>query len=71
MHMENNKEFIDMMSGAFGEFTAYEVWFIITNQNRLGINTLSVQQNLDGLYYCMVDEFTVKEYLKKNEEGQI
>ena len=71
MYMENNKEFIDMMSGAFGEFTAYEVWFIITNQNRLGINTLSVQQNFDGLYYCMVDEFTVKEYLKKNEEGQI
>lgn len=56
MHMENNKEFIAMMNGYFGEFSAYELWFIFTNQNALGINTLRVQQNFDGNFYCTVDE---------------
>ena len=62
MHMENNKEFIAMMNGYFGEFSAYEVWFILTNMNNLGINTLRTQQNFDGTFYCTVDEFTVKAY---------
>ena len=71
MHMENNKEFIEMMEGGFGEFTVYEVWFLLTNLNELGINTLKVQQNLDGKYYCTVDAFTARKYTKKNEESQI
>lgn len=62
MHMENNKEFIEMMEGGFGEFSSYEVWFILTNMNRLGINTLRAQQNLDGSFYCSVDEATVRAY---------
>ena len=62
MHMKDNKEFIGMMSGGFGEFNAYEVWFILTNLNRLGINTLLVQQNFDGSFYCSVDEATVRAY---------
>lgn len=66
MHMENNKEFIEMMEGGFGEFSAYEVWFILTNLNNLGINTLRAQQNFDGSFYCSVDEFTVKAY-KENK----
>jgi hypothetical protein len=60
--MENNKEFIEMMNGGFGEFSAYEVWFILMNLNQLGINTLYTQQNLDGSFYCTVDKFTVKRY---------
>ena len=63
MHMKNNKEFIEMMSGGFGEFSEYEVWFIMTNLNQLGINTLYTQQNLDGSFYCMVDKATVKTYM--------
>jgi hypothetical protein len=41
--MKNNKEFIEMMEGGFGEFSAYEVWFVLMNLNNLGINTLNVQ----------------------------
>ena len=66
MYMKNNQEFIDMMSGGFGEFSAYEVWFILTNLNNLGINTLRAQQNFDGSFYCSVDEATVRAY-KENE----
>lgn len=62
MHMKDNKEFIAMMNGYFGEFSAYEVWFILTNMNNLGINTLRVQQNFDETFYCTVDELTVKKY---------
>ena len=62
MYMEQNKEFITMMSGHSGEFNTYELWSIITNQNALGINTLRIQQNFDGNYYCTVDEQTVRKY---------
>ena len=62
MHMKDNKEFIEMMTGGFGEFSAYEVWFILTNLNNLGINTLRAQQNLDGTFYCSVDAATVLAY---------
>lgn len=64
--MENNKEFIEMMEGGFGEFNAYGVWFILTNLNNLGINTLRAQQNFDGTFYCSVDEATVRAY-KENK----
>ena len=66
MHMEKNKEFIAMMNGYFGEFSAYELWFIFTNQNTLGINTLRVQQNFDGNFYCTVDEHTVRKYKERS-----
>lgn len=66
MHMEKNKEFIAMMNGYFGEFSAYELWFIISNQNALGINTLRVQQNFDGNFYCTVDELTVRKYKEES-----
>ena len=64
--MENNKEFIEMMEGGFGEFSAYEIWFILTNLNNLRINTLRAQQNFDGTFYCSVDEATVRAY-KENK----
>jgi hypothetical protein len=69
--MKNNKEFIEMMSGGFGEFTAYEIWVIMTNMSELGINTFSIQQNFDGSYYGKVDEKTVVEYRKNMRRGQI
>ena len=62
MHMKDNKNFIEMMEGGFGEFSAYEVWFILTNLNNLGINTLRAQQNFDETFYCSVDEATVRAY---------
>lgn len=65
MYIECNSEFIKMMNGGFGEFSAYEVWFIITNMNQLGINTLRTQQNFDGFYYCTVDERTTRAYRDK------
>ena len=64
--MKDNKNFIEMMEGRFGEFSAYEVWFILTNLNDLGINTLRTQQNFDGTFYCSVDEATVRAY-KENK----
>lgn len=71
MHMKENKEFIEMMNGGFGEFSSYEVWSILVNLNSLGINTLFIQQNIDGKYYCTVDEKTTIEYRKKIGESQI
>lgn len=65
--MKNNKEFIEMMEGGFGEFSAYEVWFILMNLNNLEINTLNVQQNFDGSFYCKVDEATVRYYKNLNK----
>ena len=64
MHMKDNKNFIEMMEGGFGEFSPYEVWFILTNLNNLGINTLHTQQSIDGTFYCSVDEATVRAYRK-------
>ena len=64
MYMKDNKEFIAMMKGYFGEFTAYELWAILTNLNDLGINTLYTQQTLDGTFYCTVDKFTVRRYIQ-------
>lgn len=62
MHMKDNKEFVVMMEGGVGRFSVYEVWFLLTNLNELGINTLKVQQNIDGTYCCVVDDFTMRKY---------
>lgn len=62
MCMENNKEFIDMMRGAFGTFTTHELWQILLHQNELGINTISIQKMSCGKFICKVDEKTVSEY---------
>jgi hypothetical protein len=60
--MKDNKEFVIMMEGGVGRFSVYEVWFLLTNLNELGINTLKVQQNIDGTYCCIVDDFTIRKY---------
>ena len=62
MYMENNQEFISMMRGAFGTFTAYELWQILLCQNELGINTISIQKMSCGKFICKVDKKTVSEY---------
>lgn len=69
MHMENNKEFIDMMNGGYGHFSLHEMWAIMTNLNKFHINTFYIQQFIDGTFICAVDRPTVDYY--KNEEGQI
>ena len=62
MYMENNQEFISMMHGAFGTFTAHELWQILLCQNEFGINTISIQKMDCGKFICKVDEKTVNEY---------
>lgn len=65
MYMARNKEFVNMMQGGFGRFTQYEVWLILSHQNELRINTLSIQKMNDGYFICCVDEFTTKEYKRE------
>lgn len=69
MYMKNNEQFKLMMSGGLGQFTQYELWTILSHQEKLGINTLMIQKDLYGQFLCKVDELTVIYYLK--EEGQI
>ena len=69
MHMKNNPKFIEMMNGGYGRFNLNEMCAIMTNLNELHINTIYVQQFVDGTFICAVDRPTVNYYLK--EEGQI
>ena len=64
MYIKNNKEFVKMMQGGVGEFTRYGLWQILEFQNELGINGIMAQKANDGMFYCRVDEDTIKEYKK-------
>ena len=61
--MKNNPKYIRMMMGDFGNFTQQELWQILLHQNELGINTLMIQQMMDGAFICRVDNQTVNHYL--------
>ena len=61
--MKNNPKYIRMMMGDFGNFTQQELWQILLYQNELGINTLMIQQMIDGAFICRVDNLTVNRYL--------
>ena len=61
--MKDNPKYIRMMMGDFGNFTQQELWQILLHQNELGINTLMVQQMIDGAFICRVDIQTVNCYL--------
>ena len=63
MYMKNNPKYIRMMMGDFGNFTQQELWQILLHQNELGINTLMIQQMMDGAFICRVDNQTVNHYL--------
>ena len=52
MYMKDNPKYIRMMMGDFGNFTQHELWQILLHQNELGINTLMVQQMIDGAFIC-------------------
>lgn len=69
MYMRNNPKFIEMMNGGYGRFSLHEMWAIMTNLNELHINTIYIQQLVDGTFICSVDRPTVDYY--KEEEGQI
>ena len=69
MYMKDNKEFQHMMKGNYGTFTQYELWSILSNQNELGINTISIQKSDDKKFICQVDKITIETYLN-NEESQ-
>ena len=66
MHMQNNSEFIDMMSGGFGQFTQYELWYILLYQHEFHINNLKIQKLSDGKFICLVDKKTVENYLREH-----
>ena len=51
------------MKGDFGNFTQQELWQILLHQNELGINTLKVQQMINGAFICRVDNLSVNRYL--------
>lgn len=67
MYIECNPEFIEMMNGGFGEFSQYELWTIISNQNDLHINVLKTQQTIDKTYICKVDDITARTYRDKRK----
>ena len=60
--MKNNREFHLMMRGGVGFFSQYEVWAILSHQNELGINTISIQKDYTGKFVCMVDKPTIEGY---------
>lgn len=62
MYMKNNREFQLMMQGGAGFFSQYEVWAILSHQNELGINTISIQKDYTGKFVCMVDKSTIERY---------
>ena len=62
MYMKNNREFQFMMRGGVGFFLQYEIWAILSHQNELGINTISIQKDYTGKFVCMVDKPTVERY---------
>ena len=63
MYMKDNPKYIRMMMGDFGNFTQHELWQILLHQNELGINTLMIQQMIDGAFICRVDNLTINRYL--------
>ena len=69
MIMKSDHRFREMMSGRCARFTQEEMWEIMTHLNELYINTIYVQQFVDGTFICAVDRPTVNYYLK--EESQI
>ena len=60
--MKNNPKYIRMMKGDFGNFTQHELWQILLHQNELRINTLMIQQMVDGAFICRVDNQTISRY---------
>ena len=62
MYMKNNREFQLMMQGGVGFFSQCEVWAILSHQNELGINTISIQKDYTGKFVCKVDKPTIERY---------
>ena len=43
----------------------YTLLFFLDHQNELGINTISIQKQLDGKYVCKIDNLTSKHFIEK------
>lgn len=69
MYMKDNPKFIKMMKGGFGHFSLQEMWAIMTNLNALHVNTIHVQQVIDGTFICIVDRHTVEYYKKEHTDN--
>ena len=59
-----------MMNGGYGYFTQYELWSILTNLNKLKINTISIQKTNDFEFVCVVDNPTIWCYKKEQMEKE-
>lgn len=66
--MKNNREFQLMMQGGVGFFSQYEVWAILSHQNELGINTISIQKDYTGKFVCVVDKLAVERYKEESSK---
>ena len=62
MYIKNNSDFQLMMRGGVGFFSQYEIWTILSHQNELGINTVSIQKDYTGKFVCKVDKLTIERY---------
>ena len=60
--IENLEEFKLMMRGGVGFFSQYEILAILSHQNELGINTISIQKDYTGKFICMVHKLTIESY---------
>ena len=67
MYMKHSKLFHSLMMGNVVTFTRYELWNILIHQNKLGINTIAIQQTNDGDYVCFVDNNTINRYKEMRE----
>lgn len=68
MYIKNNREFQLMMQGDVGFFSQYEVWAILSHQNELGINTISIQKDYTGKFVCVVDKLAVERYKEESSK---
>lgn len=66
MYMKDNREFQLMMQGGVGFFSQYEIQTILSHQNELGINTISIQKDYTGKFVCMVDKPTIERYKEES-----
>lgn len=53
---------ISLWNGNIVQFNREELIWLLDSQNSLHINTLSIQQTYDGLFYCKADQATANAF---------
>lgn len=67
--MDKDSRFIEMMLGGFARFTQEEMFELMSHLSEFCINTIYVQQFVDGTFICAVDQPTVNYYRKEHMEN--